>query len=415
MSIRGVVLPLCFGLMIITPAFSQEETVAIKFEGLVECAIRQSPAIQIIERRYDLTGTERKMDLQWANPEFNYSQEDAGGQMEQYLTLSKQIEMPWVYTSRQRSWEDQLESAKYKKEDRIRLFISELKGGYIELKLLETQLAHLNRLKDIIVNVSDVAQDQLKEGALSGVDQHLIQMILVNINARLQTIKRASRAVESKWKTNMGIDASAYLQLLTEIHFLPVELENLDHYLSSISNIPGYRQREKTKSAIQNQILMERRRLIPHFSLFGGYKKLESDQDGYVAGISIPLPLLNQNRAVIQKQQISLEIANSELEQYQQILQGQIKTLVSTSQNLGTSLEMTKIHFSKNQDMMESIQTSYQEGWMTLTEMLNAVELQADGIQAFYKQLTDYYRSIFQLEAIIGKTLVNFSPQKGAE
>jgi hypothetical protein len=65
--------------------------------------------------------------------------------------------------------------------------------------------------------------------------------------------------------------------------------------------------------------------------------------------------------------------------------------------------------------MMESIQTSYQEGWMTLTEMLNAIELQTDGIQAFYKQLTDYYRSLFQLEAIIGKILVNFSPQKGAE
>ena len=38
---------------------------------------------------------------------------------------------------------------------------------------------------------------------------------------------------------------------------------------------------------------------------------MESDQDGYVAGISIPLPLFNQNRAVIQKQQIALKIANS--------------------------------------------------------------------------------------------------------
>jgi hypothetical protein len=88
--------------------------------------------------------------------------------------------------------------------------------------------------------------------------------------------------------------------------------------------------------------------------------------------------------------------------------------LLPTIQALGASLEMAETQLSKNKDMMGSIQTSYQEGWMTLTEMLNAIELHADGIQAFYKQLTDYYRSLFQLEAIIGKTLVNFSPQKGA-
>ncbi len=415
MSIRDIVLSLCFGLMIIKPAFSQEETVAINFEGLVEFAIRQSSAIQIIELRYDLTGTERNMDLQWTNPEFNYSQEDAGGQMEQYLTLSKQIEMPWVYTSRRKSWEAQLESAEYKNEDQTRRFISDLKSGYIKLKLLGTQLKRLNRLKDMIVNLSDVAQEQLKEGALSGVDQHLIQMTLVNINARLQSIERTTQIVKSQWKADMGISASAQLQLLTDIHLQPVELETLDHYQSLIPNTPGYRQRQMKKVAIQNRIQMERRSVIPRFSLFGGYKKLEQDRDGYLAGISIPLPVLNQNRAVIQKQRIELKITDSEFERYQQIQRGQIKTLVLTIQNLGAALKMAETYFNEDQDMIESIQASYQEGWMTLTEMLNAIQIQTDGIHQFYNQLTEYYRSLFQLEAIIGKILINFSPQKGAE
>jgi len=413
MSIRGVVLSLCFGLMMIPPAFSKDETVVINFDGLVKFAIRQSPVVRIIEQTYGLTGTERNMDLQWTNPKFNYSQEDAGGRLEQYLTLSKQIEMPWVYTSRRKSWDAQLESAEYKKEDQIRSFISDLKSGYIELKLLGTQLEHLNRLKDMIVNVSDVAQDQLIEGTLSGVDQHLIQMTLVNINARLQTIKRTTQSVKNQWKADMGISASAQLQLLTNIQFQPVELETLDHYQSLIPNTPGYRQRQMKKVAIQNRIQMERRSVIPLFSLFGGLKKLEQDRDGYLAGISIPLPVFNQNRSVIQKQRIELKIADSEFERYQQILQGRIKTLISTSQNLGTSLEMAESHFNKNQDMVESIQTSYQEGWMSLAEMLNAIQIQIDGIQQFYNQLADYYRSLFQLEAITGETLVTLSAQEG--
>ncbi len=412
MSIRGVVWSICFGLMIISPDILKGETVTIKFEGLVEFAIRQSSTIQIIKRTYKLTETDRNMDLQWTNPEFNYSQEDAAGQMEQYLTLSKQIEMPWVYASRQRSWDAQLDSAEYKKEDRIMRFLSDLKSGYIKLKLLGTQLEHMNRLKDIIVNVSDVARNQLKEGTLSGTDQHLIQMTLININARLQAIKRTTRRLESRWKADMGIDASARLQLFTEINFQPVEIDALDNYLAFIPNTPGYQQRKLIKTAIQNKIQMERRRLIPHLNLFGGYKKLESDQDGYLAGISIPLPVFNRNQPAIQKKQVELKIANSKLKQYQQILRGQIETLVSTCHSLEMSLKMAERHFNKK-DMIESILISYQEGWMSLTEMLNVIQIKTDGIQAFYKQLVNYYQSLFQLEAITGQTLVNFSARKG--
>jgi outer membrane protein TolC len=414
MSIRDVVLSVCIWLMMTSPAFAQEEVVALKFDDLAEFAASQSSTMQVIERAYDLAKTEREINLKWTNPELNYSQEDAGGQMEQYVTLSKQIEMPWVYSSRKRSWNAQLESEKFKKEDRVRHTLSNLKSGYIELKLLGTQLETLKWIKDIVMNASDVSHDQLKEGFLSGVDQHLIQMALVNINAKLQEINLTARLRESEWKADMGIDASSNIQLLTDVHYKPLELDSLDYYLPSILNTPGYRQREMIKTAIQNKIQMERRRLIPYFSLFGGSKILQSDQDGYVVGISIPLPLSSQNRLAVQEQRIELENATAELERYQQILQGQVKMLLPTIQALGASLEMAETQLSKNKDMMGSIQTSYQEGWMTLTEMLNAIELHADGIQAFYKQLTDYYRSLFQLEAIIGKTLVNFSPQKGA-
>jgi outer membrane protein TolC len=266
----------------------------------------------------------------------------------------------------------------------------------------------------MIMNVSDVSQDQLKEGFLSGVDQHLIQMALVNINANLQTMNFTARLKETEWKTDIGIDASSHIQLLTDVNYQPPQLKTLEYYLSLIPNTPGYQQRERIKLAIQNKIQMERRRIIPHFNLFGGSKILQSDQDGYLAGISIPLPLSNQNRLAVQEQRIELKNATTESERYQQILQGRIKALVSTIQDLGASLAVAESQLSKNQEMIGSIQTSYLEGWITLTEMLNAIDLQINGTQAFYKQLTDYYRNLFQLEAIIGKTLVNFSPQKGA-
>ena len=396
------------GLLMISTAVSQNETVSITFDELIEFAARQSPSIQILNRKYGLTKTEQNIDLQWANPDFNYSQEFSDKQLEHFLTLNKQIEMPWVYSERQRGWDAQLESAGYKKEEQIRRFISDLKRGYIELKLLETQLEHLNQSKEVIKGISDRAQDQFKEGILSGVEQHLIQMTLVNINATLQETKRTTQSVKSRWKANMGIRASVDLLLPTDIYFQSVTLQTMDYYLSLIPNTPGYQQREMMKKAIRSRIQMERKRFIPHFSLFGGSKRVEEIQ-GYVAGISIPLPVLNRNKAVIQKQQIELEITDSEFERYRQNLRGQIETSVKTIGSLKAWLENVEIHIDDDQDIEVRLMAAYQEGWMSLMEILNAVQIHAEGNQQYYKQLIVYYHNIFQLEAIMGQTLVTFS------
>ena len=125
------------------------------------------------------------------------------------------------------------------------------------------------------------------------------------------------------------------------------------------------------------------------------------------------MPILNRNKAVIQKQQIQLEIASSEFELHRQNLQGQINTLVKTIKNLNTWLAKVETHMDQDQNITVGLVAAYQEGWMSLSEILNAVQIHADGDQQYYKQLIVYYRDIFHLEAITGKTLVTFSTHKG--
>ena len=236
---------------------------------------------------------------------------------------------------------------------------------------------------------------------------------LFNINARSQAIERMLQSVESQWKVAMGIDASTGLQLLTGIRFQPVALETTARYLSLIPGTPGYRQREMLVQALKSRIQLERGRIIPYFSIFGGTKRVEPSQNGYVAGLSIPLPVLNRNRALVQKQQIELEITVREFERYGQSVRGQIETLVSAIQNLGASLAMMETNFDEAPAMIASMLVSYQEGWMSLMELLNAIQIHDDGIQQYFSQLTDYYRSLIELEALTGQVLVTFSVQEG--
>ena len=268
-------------------------------------------------------------------------------------------------------------------------------------------------MEDVIVNVSGIAQDQVTEGTLSGVDQHLIQTTLFNINAGSQAIELMLQSVESQWKVALGIDALADLQLLTTILFQPVALETTAHYLSLIPGTPGYRQREMMVQALKSRIRMEWGRVIPYFNIFGGTKWATPSQNGYVAGISIPLPVLNRNRALINKQQIELAITVREFERFQQSAWGQIETVVLAIRNLGTSLAMMETNFDAAPAMIASALVSYQEGWMSLTELLSAIQIHDHGIQQSFSQLTDYYQRLLKLEALTGQILVTFSAQGG--
>ncbi len=395
------------GLFTLFYAFSQDESLVVTFGELEDLAIRHSPSIRIIEGDYSLTETARKIDLQWQNPGFTYSQEMADNQLEQYMTLNKEIELPWVYKERQRSWDARLDAAGYEKASLFRQFISRVKSGYCELKLLNMQLQHLRRLKDSIAEIYHVAENQYIEGSLSGIEKNMIQLTLFNIDARLQETERQAQSIRNDWKALMGLNPSTDIQLTTKIRFKPVVLESIDHYLSAAAHTPGYQRREKEIEALESRIKMEQKRLIPNVSLFGGSKQVESSR-GFVAGVSIPLPLFNHNQAVIQRQKVELRLAGNELVRYRHNLTAGIKTTVSNIGDIQSWLDNVDASLVEDPNRITSLMTAYREGWISLTELLTAVQIYADSDQKYYRQLIVYYRNVFHLEAITGQIFVNF-------
>ena len=76
-------------------------------------------------------------------------------------------------------------------------------------------------------------------------------------------------------------------------------------------------------------------------------------------------------------------------------------------------MAMMETNFNDAPDMIASALVSYQEGWMSLMELQNAIQIHDNGIQQYFSQLTDYYRSLFELEALTGQILVAISAQEG--
>jgi outer membrane protein TolC len=397
---------LLFGL----PVFSQQ--VLISFGELNRFAIMRSPEIRIIEENYNLNKIESKMDLQLSNPEINYSQEYvkslSAKQQDDFLILNKQLELPWIYLLRRQSWNFMLKVFEYQKEEKIRNFIGEIKTGYIQIKILEEQVEHLKLLKQIITEMTETVQSQRKEGAISGVNQQLIQMALFNLSSSLLKVEQKKLSLEMEWKSRLGIEETQKIELISEIYFKPIVIDSVEYYKIKLANIPGFQRREKMVEALKRQIYMERLSIISNLNLFYGYKQTFPDFKGYTFGLSLAVPIFNRNQLQVQKNQSELNLTKSELAFYSLQVERQIKTKLKTIQDYLLLLENISPQFNSIQDLIEKTIFSYKEGWISLNEALNGIQIYSETIQQYYDRLADYYQNIFELEVIMDKQFVTF-------
>ena len=120
--------------------------------------------------------------------------------------------------------------------------------------------------------------------------------------------------------------------------------------------------------------------------------------------------IINKSRVRFHTQPFERDIAHRETEIYRRELSGRIEALVMSVDELRHSLDPVSSHFDRDEEVVSTLLFSYEEGWISLSELLAGFQIEMTGMQDYYRQLTDYYSSIFELEAITGLDLVSFDP-----
>lgn len=384
------------------------DSLTIRFSDLNEWAQTRSLGAADIAGSLALVEAERDIDLQRSNPELAFDRQDVDENTETQITLGKTFEMPWVSLKRRSAWKEQLRSAEYTAEERRALLLSDLKTGYAMLKLLDAQLSRLTHIREVLTDASHVAATRHTEGDLSGVENHLIQMTVISLHTEHQRALAERRAIEVQWRAMLGAATEQGIMLATPIDFTAVSLGNPDEYVRVVENRPGYQSRQSLQQALAMHAGAERARFIPSFNLYGGYKSIDPSHDGYVVGVSLSLPLLNANGAAARKFDLERQAAANEVKRYRSEQLGRISSLVASIDDAKRTLVVSHDHLAKNADALGDLLFAYEEGWLTLSELLNGVQIEITGLSDYYDHLVRYYQNIFELEAITGETLVQF-------
>ena len=176
----------------------------------------------------------------------------------------------------------------------------------------------LHEIENIIGSILQIAEDRFKQGTLSGLQQQLIQLSLQNLQSSLITNKLNQQELLNHFKLDLGLHPGDEIALTDKIVYQAVTLPSEKQAAELIKLHPSMMSLKHFNQAAEKRLNMEKNWILPELSVSGGYKKVNSDLDGFVVGLSFPLPVLNNNRAQIQKQKAEYDLSLVNAQKYRQ-------------------------------------------------------------------------------------------------
>jgi len=403
---------MCGVMFLSTAVFGQENVVNIAFNDLGELMLDHSVEAQRIEAKYNLAVIDCDIDLQWSNPEFNYTNEFIKQNdieiSEQLIYLSKTFEMPWIYWNNSDAWQIELQAEAQKKQQTLNELLERLKSDYVELALLEQQQAQLQQLESVIDDLVRVSHTQEQEGETSALDEYLINASLFNLQSALFKSIKQYRHRLTIWKSQMGIADSITVRFSTNIRFRDVS-DKINKTVSRVGDgHPGLSGMQQRLAALDKRIGVEKSRIWPNITLSGGIKKVNPDFNGYVIGVSTPIPLLNWNGAQVEKLQVEKHLQSQTAKLYRRQLDGLLLELGDNINSLVQILQKTENPLDMERNITEEMLTAYREGQWSLNELLSLMQIHKEGIIQYTEQLTAYYKNVFNFETISRQQLINY-------
>ncbi len=381
----------------------------IKFSELRDY-LETSPTSRLTVSQRDQQIAAAESAVQWRNPELDAEIENLSGtggrDIERTVALSKAFRSPWTSAAFNKANTLDIEAAEWEWRQRRLSLLAAWKTLYVNLQLKQKVQHELTVFQEHIQQVSVIAADRREQGSLSGMENQLLQMSVFSIKAAMLHLNSDIRRLEDELKRELGIPGENRVSLESDIHFAPVDVSALSTE-ETVRLSPHIQSRERRMTAARKKVTVEQGGFLPEFHVTGGYKEVNDNLRGSVIGLSLPLPLVNVNRASIRQAQAELTTTSIEYDLTVIELKNRIKESSALVQDAQVLLDDYSALFQTN-EMMSNLVFSFQEGWITLTDFFSGIEVYADAIESYYAHLQHYYEHIFQLEAVTGQELVWF-------
>ena len=370
--------------------------------------MERSPQATALRARIPVTRAESHLQILAPNPAVTASREDVGGVKDQFLTAEQSLPISGRLGLLKRAGKEAVSAAEQQTKYDLLLLRAEVRLAFYELLAAQQREAIATQSTVGLREIVRVLREREKVGEGSGYDALRAERELADTEALLNAEKLNVATTRNRLSQFLTGGAG---QLIAKGELLPgPELPSVQDLIARATSGRGdivAQQRTVSRFAFE-QRAAERQR-IPEPTVLAGLKRTSTPgfvDNGYVATVTVPLPLFNRGQTDADRARALRERTESD----RAVLVRQVEAEVRSAYDAVVLRRNASAEYRKSAagaaDLSNIARLSYQEGERGILELLDAQRV-AVGAQVRTVELSfDMKKAEIELGRAVGEEVL---------
>ena len=406
MKISGFLLLHC--VVMVNVAAGQTQVRRITLDEAVQLFNQNNLELEMSRSAARQVAGAAKQTRAYPNPIASVTHESVSNQgldfSETYYMLTQPIDWPWRYSDRRKAGSRRADAAIAELKADSAQLVFELKRAYVEAAAAEAVWELVDQVTTVFRDADQSGTARLAEGDISSFDLKRIRIeraryeqLLMEIELELARLRRELTALTVP--ADEGLELAPVGPLAGDPPSLSVEplLSQALTYRGEIAAATA------SVAAAQATISVAKWARLPDMALTGGYTRKSDGFDGLFLGLAIPLPLWDWRGGDIAAAEAREEAAEAQ----EQLARIHVTNDVRNATQNYTALESRAALIgdellSDVDDLLDVASLSYQEGELSLLEVLDAARAYSDAGVTQTQLRAAYWIAYYDLERAVG-------------
>jgi len=406
--------------------YAKEQTNTLTLSELLQKVEVQNPELQAKKTAIQTAQAKEKQAKVLPNPELELESENLYGSgeiqgldsAETTLRFSEKLEWGGKRGARIKAAQLQTQAADLEFEiDKQVLFLTAFER-YVVVISEGQRLAIAKDQQTLHKKFVETVKKQVQSGRLPQAEQERAEVQYLRSTFEIEKIEHEYK--ESLARLSMLYNETGHIPPL-DVETLPIPSHNLTelkaHAKKFLTQNRSYQLLLIGQDQAKHQIQVEKSRGIQDPVLSAGVKKNNgSDTTSFVAGIGFPLALFDQNKG-------NIESVSFKAKEWDSIIQAEKNSILVTYEHTfhhahllqkEADLLSEKI-IPKTKSIYQQVNKGYLQGKYAYLDVLNAQQDWIDAQETLVEVLGNYWKTVAQLEVILGHSLDHQLPQLFAQ
>ncbi|MDP2141434.1 MAG: TolC family protein, partial [Gammaproteobacteria bacterium] len=348
------------------------------------------------------------------NPSARYSLEslkNGARETEETYSVSQEVDVTGKRSGRLDTAHRSREAAELSLNHEIAGLLVQMKQSFYKVLLLKENEKAFSGIVAIFSDVENKIDARVRAGDAS-------EAVLMKLTSEKKKVVRGLAAL----RTDLNAEKRRLALLLNiqpidfdisgQFAYKPLHLRIGELTESGLRNRFDIKSQDKTVEAAEALLAASKKEALPSIDLEAGYKKRTGGFNGFIFGVSIPLPLFNRNQGGIARGQAGLDQEKVTLEALKKTAVYEASLLFERITSLQTRIVDLSIQIETSKELTKIAGITYEEGETGLLDLLDAVRSEKELATEYNGLIYEYWASLFELEKVSGAKMAHMGGTK---